>query len=135
MKWRYGVASAVLVLSYPVTVLTYTWSFVLVSNLEGGRHGPLDAYRHTLASAFVSYTTAPSLVTLVSFVMENNTKRSSAMDRHNNAIGASIGQDAVKLSEIETLVAKSIKNGAVDSKHAQQFTWLPKEDWRPGKLW
>jgi hypothetical protein len=129
------IAVALLAMSYPAVVLGYTWTHVLMSEFEGGRHGPLDAYRHTLASAFVSYTTTPSVVALVSFVMENNTKRSSAMDRHNNNIGAGIGQSAIKLREIEPLVARSITNGAVNSQQIQQSTWLPKEDWRPGKLW
>ncbi|MGB4118169.1 MAG: hypothetical protein WBK51_16625 [Polaromonas sp.] len=128
-------AAGLLAMFYPVVVLSYTWTYVLMSNFEGGRHGPLDAYRHTLASAFVSYTTSPSVVAMISHVMENNTKRSSAMDRHNNNIGSGIGQSASKLSEIEPLVARSITNGAVNSLQIQQSTWLPKEDWRPGKLW
>ena len=62
------IATALLAMSYPAVVLGYTWTYVLMSDFEGGRHGPLDAYRHTLASAFVSYTSTPSVVALVSFV-------------------------------------------------------------------
>ena len=136
MKSRYVFALAlVLVVSYPASVLAFTWTHVLMSDLEGGRNGPLDAYRHTLASAFVAYTFAPSAVQFVSYVMENNAKRSSAMDRHNNSIGAKIGENAARLTDLQPLVAVAIKNGAINAQHPQQSTWLPKEDWRPGKLW
>ena len=134
LLWTFVIASVVAI-SYPVSVLAFTWTYVLASDLEGGRHGPLDAYRHTLASAFVAYTTSPSVVELVSSVMESKKNRSSAMDRHNNSIGAMIGIDAVRLSDLEPLVSAAIKSGAVNAQHPQQSTWLPKEDWRPGKLW
>jgi len=49
-------ALAFIVFFYPMCVLTYTWTCVFQSDLEGGKNGPLDAYRHTLASAVVSHT-------------------------------------------------------------------------------
>jgi hypothetical protein len=132
---RWWLLSAALLVSYPVSVLAFTWSYVLSSDLPGGRHGPLDAYRHTLASAFVSYTLHPRAVHFVSNVMESNEKRSSTMDRHNNANGARIGFTVQSISEIEPAVAQSIANGQIYSTHPNQSTWLPKEDWRQGKLW
>ena len=134
LRWIF-VSVLVMTISYPVSVLAFTWTYVLTSDLEGGRHGPLDAYRHTLASAFVAYTTNPSVVGLISAAMESKKNRSSAMDRHNNSIGAMIGTNAVRFSDLEALVSTSISNGAVNAEHPQQSTWLPKEDWRPGKLW
>src|ERR1043165_5662459 len=72
---------------YPCFVLIYTWSCVFQSNLEGGRHGPLDAYRHTLASAVVSHTLGEWAVSLMTNLMESGGKDSNNMDSHNNRIG------------------------------------------------
>jgi hypothetical protein len=80
--------------AYPTFVLTYTWSHVLQSPLPGGRHGPLDAYRHTLASAVVAHTLDARVILLVNGVMERHGRRSNAMDIHNNLIGAGIGSRA-----------------------------------------
>jgi hypothetical protein len=41
---------------YPAFILGYTWFHVANAPFLGGRNGPLDAYRHTLASALVAYT-------------------------------------------------------------------------------
>ena len=101
--WLRRLALLALVLAtYPTFVLTYTWSHVLQSPLPGGRHGPLDAYRHTLASAVVSHTLHPRVVSWVNAVMEHQGKRSNAMDIHNNLIGARIGARAVRFAEIDS---------------------------------
>jgi hypothetical protein len=134
-KWHWLLMLATCVFSYPAAVLAFTWGHVFSSDLLGGRHGPLDAYRHTLASAFVSYTLHPQAVQWVTQLMEGNEKRSSIMDRHNNANGARIGGSVQSISEIEPAVWASIAGGQINSTNPQQSTWLPKEDWRQGKLW
>jgi hypothetical protein len=65
------------------------------SNFTGGRHGPLDAYRHTLASAVIGFTLGPRAVQWATWAMENAGKDANRMDRHNNLIGADIGARAL----------------------------------------
>ncbi|MBA3930144.1 MAG: hypothetical protein C0521_11225 [Xanthomonas sp.] len=121
--------------AYPACVLTYTWSHVLQSPLPGGRHGPLDAYRHTLASAVVAYTSDPRAVHLVNDVMERRGKRANAMDIHNNLIGAAIGSRATRFSDLEPMVARSVAAGGIDAASPDQTTWLPASDWKEGFAW
>lgn len=64
---------------YPLCVLFYTWTHVFRSDLEGGRHGPLDAYPHALASAIVSYTLDERAVYLMTGLMESDGKDSNKM--------------------------------------------------------
>jgi hypothetical protein len=120
---------------YPCFVLIYTWSCVFQSNLEGGRHGPLDAYRHTLASAVVSYTLGEWAVDLITKVMESGGKDSNSMDSHNNRIGAHIGASSKSFADLEPSVRKIVLDGAVNSTATNQTTWLPKEKWRTGRAW
>ncbi|MBS7806497.1 hypothetical protein [Variovorax sp. PCZ-1] len=134
-RLRWWLLGGFLLASYPTVVLAYTWSHVLSSDLPGGRHGPLDAYRHTLASAFVGCTLGSQAVELVTQVMESSSKRSSIMDRHNNRLGARIGAACDSISNIEPKVAASIAQGQINATHPNQSTWLPPEDWRQGKLW
>jgi hypothetical protein len=134
-RLRWWLLGGFLLVSYPAIVLVYTWSHVLSSDLPGGRHGPLDAYRHTMASAFVGYTLGTQAVELVTKVMESSDKRSSIMDRHNNRLGARIGAACDSLSKIEPMVAASIAQGQINTINPNQSTWLPSEDWRQGKLW
>jgi hypothetical protein len=133
-KFRIAIFCAV-TLAYPIFVMTYVWSHVLSSSLPGGRHGPLDAYRHTLASAIVSYTLSPIAVELITAIREREEKRSSIMDRHNNMRGADIGNQARAFSDLEKMVAESVRSGTINATNKDQTTWLPKEDWRAGKLW
>src|SRR5688572_11426083 len=93
-KLRQVLGAALILSLYPLFVLTYTWSCVFRSDLEGGRHGPLDAYRHALASAVVSYTFGERSVGLVTSLMESKGKNSNKMDSHNNRIGAHIGANS-----------------------------------------
>lgn len=121
--------------TYPAFVLTCTWSYVLQSPLPGGRHGPLDAYRHTLASAIVAYTLDARAVHLVNRVMERRGTRANAMDIHNNLIGAAIGSHAARFSDIEPMVMRSVEAGDVDAASPDQTTWLPASDWQEGFAW
>ena len=120
---------------YPAFVLIYTWSHVLQSPLPGGRHGPLDAYRHTLASAVVAYTLDARAIDLVNSVMERRGKRANAMDIHNNLLGAGIGSRAARFSDIEPMVARSVAAGQIDAPSPDQTTWLPRDDWKEGFAW
>lgn len=121
--------------SYPVLVLGYVWIKVAQSDLPGGRNGPLDAYRHTLASALVSYTLDEKVVGWVSDVMEDEDIITQRMDRHNNRIGAMMGSKAKRLSEIEPAVAKKVSKGAVFTRDPDQCIWLPKAIWGDSKMW
>jgi len=105
------------------------------SDFEGGRHGPLDAYRHALASAVVSYTLGDKAVDIATSLMESKGKQSNTMDRHNNQIGARIGATANTFKEIELSVRQSVLNGTVGSTNDNQITWLPAEKWRDARLW
>lgn len=134
--WLHRLVLLALVLAvYPAFVLTYTWSHVLQSPLPGGRHGPLDAYRHTLASAVVAYTLDARAINLVNGVMERRGKRANAMDIHNNVLGAGIGYRAARSSDIEPAVARSVAAGQVDAASPDQTTWLPQDDWKEGFAW
>jgi len=128
-------AIALAICIYPLCVLIYTWTFLFQSDLEGGRGGPLDAYRHTLASAVVSYTVGEWGVKVTTFLMESSGKDSNKMDYHNNQIGAKIGSDAKSFKEIESKVYKRVLAGTAYSKNTNQITWLEKERWHDGKIW
>ncbi|MBA3772470.1 MAG: hypothetical protein H0X13_08300 [Ramlibacter sp.] len=135
-RWLKPVLIAVLVASiYPAWVLGYTWSYVLQSDLPGGHHGPLDAYRHTLASAVVSYTLGPRAVAPATSVLEFRGNAGSFMDRHNNRIGAAIGAKAGSLAEIEPAVRARVLQGAVATRDPQQTFWLPPAAWREATFW
>ncbi len=120
---------------YPLFVLGYTWANVCQSDLKGGRHGPLDAYRHTLASAVVSYTLDESVVAAITILMESGKKDSNRMDGHNNRIGAQIGADAKSFGDIEPKVRKVILDGAINSTERDRISWLPGERWSNGRFW
>lgn len=135
-RWirRFGIL-AILLLIYPVFVLGYTWTHVFRSDFEGGRNGPLDAYRHALASAVVSHTLGEWAVELVTTVFESSGQESGQMDRKNNSIGAAIGQNAKSLAEIEPTVRNQVSKGAERSDQVGQITWLPRERWSDARLW
>jgi hypothetical protein len=125
-------AATFLVLSaYPAFVLGTVYSHWFSAGLPGGRNGPADAYRHTLASATVAYTTSPRLVALVTRVMEDDGRGSDmrAMDAHNNRIGARIGADARSWDEMQRRVRDAIATGRAQATDANQITWLPRERW------
>lgn len=120
---------------YPAWVFGYTWSHVLNSDLEGGRHGPLDAYRHALASAVVSHTLGEWAVTLVTRLFESRGKDSNIMDAHNNRIGARIGATAPSFAEIEPAVQMAVRQGKEGAVEGGQITWLERRKWRTGAMW
>lgn len=128
-------ALALLLSIYPLCVLIYTWSCVFRADLEGGRHGPLDAYRHALASAVVSYTLDARAVGLITTLFESSGKDSNTMDRHNNHLGARIGASAKSFRELEPLVRQAVLDGTADSTDTNQITWLRNEKWRAGRIW
>ena len=128
-------AAGLLLSIYPLFVMTYTGCCVFRSNLEGGRHGPLDAYRHALASAIVSYTLDARAIDLINALMESSGKDSNKMDRHNNRIGSRIGANSKSFRELEPAVLKYVLNGTVNSIDTNQITWLPNEKWRDGRIW
>jgi hypothetical protein len=129
------IAVVLLASAYPAFVLGYTWSHVAHSNLSGGRHGPLDAYRHTLASAVVGFTLGLRAVEWATWAMESAGKDADRMDRHNNLIGAGIGMRARSFSEIEPAVRAQVLRGAVNAPDPGQVTWLPPERWGASRLW
>jgi hypothetical protein len=120
---------------YPLFVFIHTWIHVFRSDLQGGRNGPLDAYRHALASAVVSFTFNEQAVVFVSRLMESGNKQSSRMDWHNNLIGARIGAAATSFHDLEPAVRQSVSNGTVHSGDADRITWLPERKWRDDRIW
>jgi hypothetical protein len=136
-RWRRRLLLALLLLSaYPLAVLGTVYTVTLRSDLPGGRHGPKDALRHTLASALVAYTSSPDVVHWVTDLMEGNANTASrAMDRHNNRIGASIGSAAQSFGELFAAVRAAVAAGAavpIDPFVGQddRIAWLPKRLWR-----
>jgi len=127
--------AVLLVSAYPAFVLGYTWSHVAQSNLPGGRYGPLDAYRHTLASAVVAFTLSPRAVELTTWFMERRGNDANLMDRRNNQMGAAIGVHARSFGDIEPAVRAEVLRGAVNAPDPVQVTWLPPERWRASRFW
>jgi hypothetical protein len=132
---RRACAFALLLSAYPVCIMVFTWSHVLRSDLKGGRHGQLDAYRHALASATVSYTLGEWAVDVTTWIFESGKKDSNKMDIHNNRIGARLGTKAESFGDIEPAVRSAVLNGTVSSVDTEQITWLSSDRWRDGKLW
>lgn len=124
-----------LALLYVVLVLGYVWWHCYQSPLKAGANGPLDAYRHTFASAVVAYTTSPKVVQLVSKVMERKNRPANLMDKHNNAIGMRIGQQVKSLDEIHARVLVKVESGTVNAADIDQTTWLPPQYWGRAFLW
>ncbi|WP_313319711.1 hypothetical protein [Stenotrophomonas sp.] len=131
-RWRLPAFAAVALAAYPCFVLgTVYWNF-FQAGLPGGRNGPADAYRHSLASAIVGYTLSPRCVDWVSKVMENDGQgnASRAMDAHNNRIGARIGAAAPSWAAMLRDVRAAVEHGAVDAASTDQITWLAPSAWQ-----
>jgi hypothetical protein len=120
---------------YGLSVLSYVWWHCVNSNLPGGKYGPLDAYRHTLASAVVAYSSSPKLVIIITKIMEGKGRPIDKMDQHNNAIGAAIGEQADSLSSLEQCVKNQILKGTTNTQNIMQSTWLSKVFWRENIFW
>lgn len=117
---------------YPAFVLGTVYAATARSDLPGGRHGPKDAYRHSLASATVAYTGSPRWVEWVTAVMENggHGDDARAMDAHNNRLGARIGAEAGSWTQMQADVLAAVRAGAVTVESQDRITWLPPERWR-----
>ncbi|MFZ5637305.1 MAG: DUF6973 domain-containing protein [Pseudomonadota bacterium] len=118
--------------SYPAFVLGSVYAVTLRSDLPGGRHGPKDAYRHSLASATVAYTGSPRWVEWVTEVMENGGEGDAAraMDAHNNRLGARIGARAESWTQMRAAVFAAVQAGGVAVEDPNRITWLPPERWQ-----
>jgi hypothetical protein len=131
-KWLLGL---LLLAVYPACVLSYVWYHCLLSDFEGGKNGQLDAYRHTLASAVVTYTSSPKLITAATAVMERKGRPANLMDRHNNQIGVSIGEAATSFSQINASVLQRVNEGTENAIEYSQVTWLARPYWEKSLFW
>jgi hypothetical protein len=118
--------------AYPAFVLVATYTHFFSAGLPGGRNGPADAYRHSLASAVVAYTLSPRCVDWVTAVMERGGEGhpARAMDAHNNRLGARIGATADSWDAMQQAVLAAVKNGAIDARSPDQITWRAPSAWQ-----
>jgi hypothetical protein len=128
-------AVALILCVYPVCVIVFTWGHVLRSDLKGGRNGQLDAYRHALASATVSYTLGEWAVSLTTWVFESGGKDSNKMDIHNNRLGAKIGSNCRSFGDLESAMRQAVLDGEALTTDPAKITWLSPSMWRDGKFW
>lgn len=117
---------------YTTLVLSYVWWQCFTSPWPSGKNGQLDAYRHTLASAVVAYTSSPKVVQWVTHLMEHKGNAANLMDQHNNRIGANT---ANSLNALNHAVNVQISQGTVNANSTTQTTWLPQTDWGESLLW
>lgn len=130
---RWSLLLALPVVAYPVFVLGSVYAYWFAADLPGGRNGPSDAYRHSLASATVAYTATPTFVEWVTAAMEDEQRsQMSAMDIHNNRIGARIGANAPSWKTMHEQVWAAVQAGEVNSADPDRITWLPPERWLRG---
>ncbi len=131
-RLRWPLSSALLAVAYPTFVLGTTYAHWLSVDLPGGRHGPSDAYRHSLASATVAYTGSSRWVDWVTAVMEDGGRGdpAHAMDAHNNRLGARIGATAGSWGEMQAGVLAAVKAGGMQASDPDRITWLPPDQWR-----
>ncbi|MCC8535921.1 hypothetical protein ACDH70_02265 [Xanthomonas axonopodis pv. poinsettiicola] len=131
-RWRVIVLAALVLAAYPAFVLIAVYAQWLGAGLAGGRNGPADAYRHSLASAIVAYTLSPRCVDLVTAMMERGGQgnASRAMDAHNNAIGARIGAAAPSWAAMQREVRAAVDHGAIDARSPDQITWRAPAAWQ-----
>lgn len=130
--WRRLFVVAVVLGAYPAFVMVATYSQFFAAGLPGGRNGPADAYRHSLASAIVAYTSSPRCVDLVTAVMERDGwgNAARAMDAHNNRLGARIGAAADSWTAMQQAVLAAVNEGAIDARSPDQITWLAPDAWQ-----
>ena len=131
-RLRWPLSFALLVAAYPAFVLGTTYAHWLSLDLPGGRHGPSDAYRHSLASATVAYTGSSRWVDWVTAVMENGGRGDAAraMDAHNNRLGARIGARADNWTQMRADVLAAVQAGGAMVEDDDRITWLPPERWQ-----
>ena len=125
-----------LTLAFAAWLLASTYATVLRSGLPGGSDGPMDAYRHTLASAQLAYVFGPGSVRQFTALTERHPerKKDDAMDTHNNLLGAAIGASGRSLREVRAEVLHRVESGGVNRADPRQVTWLPRRYWREGLL-
>ena len=131
-RWHWPAVVALLLAAYPTFVLaTVYWKF-FQADLPGGRNGPADAYRHSLASGIVAYTLSPRCVDWVTAVMEDDGQgnASRAMDAHNNRIGARLGAAAPSWAAMQREIRAAVEHGAVNAASTDQITWLAPTAWQ-----
>lgn len=131
-RWRAWLVFSALIAAYPAFILGTVYATTLHSDLPGGRHGPKDAYRHSLASATVAYTGSSRWVDWVTAVMEDGGRGDAAraMDAHNNRLGARIGAAAESWSGMQADVLAAVKAGGMQTSDPDRITWLPPDQWR-----
>lgn len=131
-QWRRVLILGALLGAYPLFVMTATYTKFFAADLPGGRNGPADAYRHSLASAIVAYTLSPRCVDWVTAVMERGGEGNAAraMDAHNNRLGARIGAAAGSWNAMQQAVLAAVKSGAIDARSPEQITWLAPNAWQ-----
>jgi hypothetical protein len=131
-RLRRPIAVVALLSLYPAFVLGTVYAATSRSDLPGGRHGPKDAYRHSLASATVAYTGSPRWVEWVTAVMENggHGDDARAMDAHNNRLGARIGAEAGSWTQMQADVRAAVQVGGEMIEDSDTITWLSSRRWR-----
>ena len=134
-RWRRVLIAGFVIGAYPMFVLGTTYGITLRSGLAGGRHGPCDAYRHSLASAIVAWTTSARFVEWVTAVMEGDDPGAShRMDAHNNRVGIRIAATAPDWSSLLRAVRAAVDTGSVSDAAGladpDHIVWLPADRWR-----
>ena len=130
--WRRVLILGAVLGAYPAFVMTATYTQFFAADLPGGRNGPADAYRHSLASAIVAYTSSPRCVDWVTKVMERDGQGNAAraMDAHNNRLGARIGATAASWDAMQRAVLAAVEHGAAEARSPDQITWLAPDAWQ-----
>lgn len=119
---------------YPAFVLGTTYTITQRSDLAGGRHGPRDAYRHSLASAIVAWTTSSRCVEWVTAVMErDDSDAGHCMDAHDNRVGIRLAARAADWASLLRDVRAAVDAGnvmdAVRLADPDRIVWLPPDRW------
>ena len=133
--WGAGLLCLLLPLLYTMWILVQVYSAVWGSGLPGGGNGPADAYRHSLASALVSYTLSPRVIEAVTRLTERHADAADAMDRHNNRLGARIGAQAASLADTKAQIRRAVNAGQVYAPNDDQITWMPPSSWQNDRFY
>lgn len=130
--WQWSLLACCVLAAYPAFVMIAVYAQWFAAALPGGRNGPADAYRHSLASAIVAYTLSPRCVDWVTAVMERGGRGnpSRAMDAHNNRIGARLGAAAPTWTAMQREVRAAVDHGAIDARSPEQITWRAPDAWQ-----
>ena len=132
VRLRWLLVAALLLVAYPCFVFASVYAHWFAADLPGGRNGPADAYRHSLASATVAYTGSSRWVDWVTWAMEGDGSGGDvhAMDVHNNRLGARIGARAHSWRQMQRDVRLAVDAGTTDASDPDQITGLPRERWQ-----